>query len=110
MHYHPHGLAATTEAAFCYRNKVIQQPAVAAASNLRLQSSHLKYKSKSRLFGSRYIKVFQKISNWDIHLGKGIFRFFGQKNISGKALKAEGKRDDPKDQYMTGMNLPYSRE
>ena len=48
MHYHLHGLAATTEAAFCYRNKVIQQPAVAAASNLRLQSSHLKYKLKNR--------------------------------------------------------------
>ena len=47
MHYHPHGLAATTEAAFCYRNKVIQQPE--AASNLRLQSSHLKYRLKSRL-------------------------------------------------------------
>ena len=46
MHYHPHGLVATTEAAFCYRNKVIQQPAVEAASNLRLQSSHLKYECK----------------------------------------------------------------
>ena len=33
---------------------------------------------------SDHIRVFQKISNWDIHLGRGIFRFFGKKVFEEK--------------------------